>query len=368
MKNLKKIILLPTTIILLLTGCVEREILDDLYIETGKAYDYVDENKIRGTALFPIYSKDKTIKNGTLSAEASSTREVLEKLERRSQQPLVRGSLDVVLIGEEMARHGIIDIGDSLQRDASVGARVYLMVVEGDAGELIQGNYGQRGNGMFISNLITHNIKRRELPKTNLHMFMFDYFQDGKTPYLPLIKQTPEGDIAITGIALFKKAKMIDRVQSKDMFFFKILVDRLAEGSHVIKLGEKKTGHTEKEIEASVTSLIAKHKIKIKHKADPVKVTIKIKIKGIVREYTGKKLTSKKVVEVEKIMKKDIEKNCERLLKKFQKLGIDPIGIGQHQKHGVRGFDIKKWEESIYPNVQFNVVADVQILEAGTVE
>ncbi|MGF3105296.1 Ger(x)C family spore germination protein [Rossellomorea sp. DUT-2] len=365
MKQLSLIILLICS--LFLSGCVEKEILDDLYVETGKAYDYVGENKMRGTALFPIYLSDKSIQNGTLSAEASSTREVLEKLERRAQQPLVRGSLDVVLIGEELAEKGIIDVGDSLQRDASVGARVYITVVEGEAGELIKGNYGLRGNGTYISNLITHNITRRELPETNLHLFLFDYFQDGKTPYLPILKQLSNDSVAITGIALFDKDKMVKKISAMDMFFFKLLVDKFAEGSHVIKMG-KKPGTAEKTVEASVTSLISKHKIIIKHKADPVEVTMRIKVRGIVREYTGKKLTPDKVGDVEKKMEKDIEGKCLAMLKDFQELGIDPVGIGQNQKHGVRGFDLKEWKESIYPRVRFNVDANVQILEAGTVE
>ncbi len=117
------------------------------------------------------------------------------------------------------------------------------------------------------------------------------------------------------------------------MFFFKIMVDKLGEGSHVVKLGAKKHD-AEKNVEASITSLISKHKIIVKHKADPVEVTIKIKIRGIVREYTGAKLTPQKVIQVEKQMKKDIEKNCLIMLKKFQELGIDPVGIGQIRSMG----------------------------------
>lgn len=364
---MKKSLIILLICSLFLTGCVEKEILDDLYIETGKAYDYVEENIIRGTSLFPIYLSDKSIQNGTLSAEASSTREVLEKLERKAQQPLVRGSLDVVLIGEELARKGIIDIGDSLQRDASVGARLYVTIVEGKAGELLKGNYGLRGNGTYISNLITHNITRRELPETNLHLFLFNYFQEGQTAYLPILKQLSNESIAITGVALFNKDKMVKKIPADDMFFFKLLVDKLAEGHHIVKLG-KKPDNAEKNVEASVTSLSSKHKIIVRHKADPVEVTMKIKIRGIVREYTGKKLTPDKVVEVEKKMEKDIEEKCLAMLKEFQELGIDPVGIGQNQKHGVRGFDVKEWKESIYPRVKFNVEAKVQILEAGTVE
>jgi spore germination protein len=354
-------------ILLLMTGCVEREILDDLNIETGKGYDLVDENTIKGTALFPVYIKDGAIENRTLSAEAPSTREVLEILSRKSQQPLVRGSLDVVLLGEEMAKKGVLDIADSLQRDASIGARVLLAITEGSAEDILNGNYGIRGNGMFISNLINQNIKRRELPETNLHMFLFDYYQDGQTPYLPIIKKVSDDTLEVTGVALFDKDKMVDTVSADDLFFFKLLVDKLSEGSHVVKLG-KKDGDAEERVEAAVTSIKSKHKIKVENKTAPVKISIKITIRGIIKEYTGKKLSPKKIKEIEDKMSKDIIDQSLELFGRFQKMGIDPAGIGQIQKHGVRGFDIKEWEKTLYPNAEFVIKPDVQIVESGTVE
>jgi spore germination protein len=354
-------------ILLLLTGCVEREILDDLNIETAKGYDLVDENKIRGTALFPVYIKDGAIENRTLSAEAPSTREVLETLARKSQQPLVRGSLDVVLMGEDMAKKGVIDVTDSLQRDASIGARVILAVTEGNAEDILNGNYGIRGNGTFISNLINQNIKRRDLPETNLHMFLFDYYQDGQTPYLPIIKKVSDDTLEVTGVALFDKDKMVDNVSADDLFFFKLLVERLSEGSHVVKLG-KKHGDAEQQVEAAVSSIKSKHKIKVENKTDPIKISIEITIKGIIKEYTGKRLSPKKIKEIENTMSNDIKKETLKLLGRFQEKGIDPVGIGQLQKHGVRGFDIKEWEKTLYPNAQFEIKPDVEILESGTVE
>jgi spore germination protein len=354
-------------ILLLLTGCVEREILDDLNIETAKGYDLVDDNKIRGTALFPVYIKDSAIENRTLSAEASSTREVLETLSRKSQQPLVRGSLDVVLLGDELAKEGVLDIADSLQRDASIGARVFLAITEGSAEEILNGQYGIRGNATFISNLINQNIKRRELPETNLHLFLYDYYQIGQSPYLPIIKKINDDTLAVTGVALFHKDKMVDNVSADDLFFFKLLVDKISEGSHVVKLG-KKEGDAEKQVEASVTSIKSKHKIKVENKADPVKISIQITVKGIIKEYTGKKLSPKKIKEIEDTMEQDIKDKSSKLLKRFQELGIDPVGIGQIQKHGVRGFDIKEWEKSLYPNAEFKIKPNVKIVESGTVE
>ncbi|KMK91877.1 Ger(x)C family spore germination protein [Rossellomorea marisflavi] len=364
---MKRHVLLIFMASVLLSGCVEKEILDDLYLETGKAYDYVSENRIRGTAVFPIYMPDKSIENGFLSEEASSTQEVIEKIERRAQQPLVRGALDVVLIGEKLSEKGIIDIADSLQRDASVGARVFLIITEGDASDVIQGTYGNRGNGIYIYNLIEHNISKRELPETNLHMFLYDYYQKGQSSYLPIIKKTPDNNVAITGIALLSYDKVVGKIPDEDMFFFKIMVDRIAEGSHVIKMG-KNPNKPEKNIEASVTSLHSKQKIIMDRKADPVKVNVEISIRGIIKEYTGDTLGAKQMAEVENRMKADIENKCNAMVKSFQELGIDPLGIGQYQKHGVRGFDLKEWKKEIYPKADIKVKAKVKILEAGTVE
>ncbi|KML05113.1 Ger(x)C family spore germination protein [Rossellomorea marisflavi] len=355
------------TICLVLSGCVEKEILDDLYLETGKAYDYVSENKIRGTAVFPIYMPDKTIKNGFLSEEASSTQEVIEKIERKAQQPLVRGALDVVLIGEKLSEKGIIDIADSLQRDASVGARVFLIITEGEAGEVIQGNYGNRGNGIYLSNLIQHNINKRELPETNLHMFLYDYYQKGQSSYLPIVKKTDDGNVKITGIALLSYDQVVGKIPDEEMFFFKIMVDRIAEGSHVVKMG-KNPKKPQKNVEASVTSLYSKQKITIDRQSSPVNVRIEVTIDGIIKEYTGELLGSKQMAAVEAQMKKDIEEKCLAMVKSFQEKGIDPLGIGQYQKHGVRGFDIKEWKKDIYPKADIKVKAKVKILEAGTVE
>ena len=54
-------------------------------------------------------------------------------------------------------------------------------------------------------------------------------------------------------------------------------------------------------------------------------------------------------------MKKDIEKNGLRMLKKFQELGIDPVGIGQNQKHGYVVLTSKNGKTASIPDVKFNV-------------
>ncbi|WP_409251904.1 Ger(x)C family spore germination protein [Bacillus sp. SCS-153A] len=363
---MKKIIVY-SLLIVLLSGCVQAEILDDLNIETAKGYDVAGEKLIRGTALYPRYMADKKIENVTLTAEAESTREVLNILEKKSEMPLVRGSLENVIISEEMAKKGMLHIADSLQRDASVGARVLLLISDSTAEEILKGDYGIKGTSDYISKLIDHNMKRGDLAISNLHLFLFTFYQEGQTPYLPIIETTKDKSLGISGIALFKDDKMIDRIGKKNMFYFKLLADKYSEGNQVVKLSEGSSGLREN-VEASVTSLRSKHKIDIKEKATPVEINVTIDLTGIIKEFTGKKLSPPKVQQIEEAMEKDIEERCLNMLKKFQKDGIDPMGFGQRMKHGVRKMDFKKWETEQYPDAKINVKAQVKIMESGTVE
>ncbi|MDQ1000981.1 hypothetical protein QFZ28_001381 [Neobacillus niacini] len=175
-------------IMLSITGCVDKNVLDDVSIESGMGYDIIDR-KIIGTAVVPNYLPDKSVKNVNYTGEATENHEIFVEMQRQSAAPLVTGSLEVVLFGEKMAQKGIIDIVDILQRDATIGERLYLGVVDGTANDILKQDLGISGTATHISNLIEHNIESYDLPKSNLHLFLYDFFQQGKDPYLPRIKK-----------------------------------------------------------------------------------------------------------------------------------------------------------------------------------
>ncbi|MGM0845800.1 MAG: Ger(x)C family spore germination protein [Bacillota bacterium] len=364
---MRKFLVVTIAFAIHLSGCVEKEILDDLNIETAKGYDLTDEEMIRGTSLYPRYLADKKIENVTLTEEALSTREVLHLLEKKSEQPLVRGSLENVLISEKMARKGMLHIADSLQRDASVGARIRLLITDGEAEEILKGNYGIKGNSDYITNLVAHNIERGDVAESNLHLFLFTFYQEGHTSYLPIIERIDDKTLGLNGVALFKEDKMVDRISKDEMFYFKLLADKYSEGNQVVKLSGEEVS-MEESVEASVSSLQSKHKINIDPSADPVNINVTIDIKGIIKEYTGERLSAAKIKEVEAKMESDIESHCLKMLKKFQGAGIDPIGFGQRLKHRTRKMDFNKWAEDQYPQANMHVKANVLIMESGTVE
>jgi spore germination protein len=349
--------------LLLLSGCVQKEILDDIAIEIARGYDWMEEDKIKGTMLVYNFQPDKSIENTTLTSTASTSRELVNKLQEQSPDPLSEGSLEVFLFGKKLANEGLIDYLDAPIRNASIGARLFLVVGDGDAEEILSGNYGNRGNAIFISNLLNHNIKHENLPKTNLQLFFRDYYQLGKTGFLPRIKKIDDNKLELNGISFFKtdKIRLVDTLEPEKMFYFKLLVDKFSEGSHIVKRDDDK---------AVIRSISSRHKMKIT-KRDPYSVSVQIKIRGIIREYTGPGTLTKKVItKYEKALEEEVTKECEALIKRFQEKSIDPVGFGFFIKTRTRGFNLKKdWEESdMYKNLTVKVEADVKVVESGVIE
>jgi spore germination protein len=139
------------------------------------------------------------------------------------------------------------------------------------------------------------------------------------------------------------------------MFFFKLLVDKYSEGNFDVKTSE--------EARAAIQSIRSEHKIKVSKRH----ANINIEIYGIIREYTGKALTPEIIKEVEKKLEDQVERESLKLLKRFQELGIDPVGLGELMKQQHRDFDFKKWEDE-YKQLTFDVKCDVVISETGVIE
>ncbi|WP_080844188.1 Ger(x)C family spore germination protein [Cytobacillus gottheilii] len=345
-------------LLLLLAGCVEPEIIDDVNIIVGAGFDKIEKDRFIGTYLVQDYLPDQSIKNITYISESTLRRSVLSDAQKQSSEPLVTGGIRIVVFEENFAENGIIDFIDAFQRDATVGSRIFLTTSSGSAQELLKGEYGSRGNGNYLYNLLSHNINERDIPKSNLHLFLHDFYQEGKDVYLPQLHQKSKKQVEISGMTIFKDDSAVDFIEKDDMFYFKLLVDKYSSGYFNVDLS--------KDNEASVHSINSKHHFKIDD-SDRDKLTIHINVTGIVKEFTGDKLTKQIVKEIEKAVNDKIERECSKLVQRFQEKGTDPIGIGKYYRTQTRGFDLKKFKDN-YANLDIRIKADVTIEETGVID
>jgi spore germination protein len=96
-------------------------------------------------------------------------------------------------------------------------------------------------------------------------------------------------------------------------------------------------------------------------------IKININLKAIIREYNDGTLKKQKIKKLENVLKEEIEKNSEEMIRQFQEKGIDPLGIGEEVRTRTREWDQKKWKE-LYPDIKITVQAKVKITESGVIE
>jgi spore germination protein len=351
------VVIILINIVILLSGCVQEQIIDDINIETAVGYDLAENDKIKGTLLFPTYLPDQSVQNNTLVSTFKESRRLSDDLSKKSNRQIVTGSLDVVLFGRNLATKGFFNLIDSYMRDPNIGSRIDLAVVDGESQEVLQGQYGTKGNSLYIKNLLDHNMRYGNVPRTNLHLFTSHLYTKGRTTFLPMIKKLNNNQLKINGLALFNNQYLVQTIPDSEIYYFKLLVGKNSLGDNSIKYDNKVV---------VIKTNASKNQIKV-HKGNPIKIEVNISIVGTIREYTGEKLNAKDIEGVTKAFNKKVKRVTMGMLKEFQHKGIDPVGVGQRVKSETRNFNWKNWRHE-YQNTQFDVNSKLTITESGTVQ
>lgn len=349
-------------LILLLSGCnfLPTNIVNEIDMSQGVGYDLDEKSNIKGTIVFPIFKKDKTSTTEVRAAIGKSSKEIRTILNNETRYPLVSGQLRVALYGKEIAKKGINDFVDTLQRDPAIGSLVQMAIVDGDSNKLFKmKKYKNENVSIHIQDLLEHNMKFGLLPPTNLQTFLFQYFQIGQDPYLPLIKKEND-NIMITGMAIFKDDQYATSIPMKDFFIFKALVDKKNIGLRQFILANH-----DKVVLETISSN-AKYKVKIVHGRPDF--TINLKMKAKLQEFapSEKQRQSFDKKKYEKKVEQQLEKSALAIVTQFQKHKVDPLGLGAKYKEHFREFNEKQWKQ-YYPNVKIHVNADLEIVQTGSV-
>ena len=352
---IKPFIILLVFVSSVLTGCVRTKVLDDLNLDSAIGYDYVDKEIIQATVVVPIYNPDKSISSETFTEVSSLSKEILVKIDSKSSKTVETGKLELVLFSSELAGQGIFELVDNFQRDPNVSTNLSLAVVDGEVKEMLTTPFNNEDTGRYISKIIEQNTNLGLIPKRDLHQYMFDYYSTGKDPYLPLLKLEKD-QVEVSGIALFDKDKFVGQIGFSELFVFTVLAESSENGSYKVRN------------ETYVRNLGSKRKFLVSNNKTNPEITITVQLEGIIRQHSGEKAPHKKLYEkIEKQMEQDVKEQAEILIKKFQALKVDPLGLGEQVRSRTRNWDEKKWND-MYPTINVKVNMDVKITESGVVE
>ncbi|MGF9963630.1 Ger(x)C family spore germination protein [Bacillus rhizoplanae] len=368
MENIKKqVIFLFSLCLLFTTACVPKSIVDDVSLLQGAVFDVAsdtDSNKkrVKVTSVNPIQRKGNKVE--VLQAYGNTVKQIKVTTSLESGKPLVSGQMRIVLFTEKIAKKGLSNLLDTLIRDVNIGNLSYVGLLEGggngEGEKLLSGKYSTSANvAIYMAKMLEHNMKIGVVPKDNLQLQGFRYYNTGQDTYMPILKKKKK-NIKITSIALFKKDKYVGKVEEKDMFLFKSLLEKSQMDSHEFKTN---SGYV------LINNIRSSPSYRVYIKNGKPSFFIHVKMTARIQEIS-KTINLENKKNVEKI-KKDIETNLNKdgvkLIKKFQSLGTDPLALGARFKQHYRPFKLKEWEK-MYKDVPVKVKFVVDITNSGVIE
>ncbi|MBY6035018.1 Ger(x)C family spore germination protein [Fictibacillus nanhaiensis] len=351
---MKKSLVLLLAVVL--SSCAPKEVLDDITIVKSIGFDlHPKKDHITGTILFPIFINEETFKINHLTATGETAREVALELNEMTAKPIFAGKVNTIMFSQKLAEKGILETIDTLQRDPGIGRAIFLAVTKEDAKKIMTHNFELTNtDGNYFSHMIEQNEHFSNLPRLNFHTFLYAYYHnnmDAVLPYLTLKKNA----VKIKGLALFKGDKMVGTVHEQQLLTFKTLIEPTKEGSYQFATRSYR-GNLE----------VLKSKIHYKLFQKPHHhVLLEVNVKGRLNEYTKMDAGDPKVIKsIEKNIEADLEKESMKLIRKFQRLNIDPLGIGENVRARTRAFNQKEWKRD-YKDLKISVDYSVEITEAG---
>ncbi|QGQ46075.1 Ger(x)C family spore germination protein [Metabacillus sediminilitoris] len=347
-------------LIFVLTGCNRGKIVDDIHMISIIGFDKEDRDYI-GTALYTDYIEEQNQgKIYSLQGHEKSTKLILNEINNQSSKPIEIGKLQLLLFSENLARDGISHIVKTICKDPLIGSNL-IIAVSKEPTEKILNNLTKEGNN-YLPKLIEQNFKSGNVPVSNLQIFLFDYYGEGRDVSVPFINLNEHGKVGIDGYAVFKKDHLSLVLNHKEMALYKILQARSMNGDMSFKVSKG-----QQEGLAVLTSLYGEKIESVsKHESGP-KVTYSITLHGMVRDYPVwldlKKNENYKLLtrQLEKQMNNDLLK----LLLEFQEHEVDPLGVGDLVRAHSKKWDEEEFYDTVYPNVTFDIKLSIQLHQSG---
>lgn len=345
--------------LVLLTACNQTKVLDDLNLVQVMGFDLAEGRKMKGMFVVALYRGEKKMQTRIFSSTGKTGKEIKAQADLKSALPLEIGQVRVIMFSKKFAQHGVKEIINTLDRIPRVGNLAFPAVTDGELENVLKTQYlEEEGVVGYLSSLIEQEIKMDKLPKSNLYLFSNSLYDNARDAYLPYISKEKD-NLKVSGLALFREDKLKYILPAKSMFIFKALVEGFSNGVY---------GFHFRDQYAAIENIKAQTHYSLAKDTQPV-LDVKVKVKGKMQELTkDKNLDNPKMVkQVEKAMKQAIQKEAEEMIHKFQKKGVDPLGIGKVYRAKTREWNEEKWRD-MYQNLKVRVSAETNIVQSGVME
>lgn len=376
MKKIKLLLIIVMTIVLsvLFSGCWDYRDVNELYVVSGIAVDKSDDGQkyLLTVEVADVKSagKEAKIDSKLIQIEGETLFDAIRNMIMISGKKLYFSHMKVVLISQEVAREGITQITDLITRDNEPRLETNMLISrEKTARELLEyQSIGEVLKCISMYEMLESQSELSKAPFIENYKFIQSLSSEGECAILPAAGSAViEGqkNLEVSGIAIFKKDKLIGFLDGDDTKYLLFIRDMVKSGI-LPEMGKQET------TKHSVSLEIFENKTKLKPKYADGKVSIDINVKtvtGIGEQGGMVNFVDEKGRDILKNNAEDsLKENIERVVKKVQhEYGTDIFEFGKTikiQMPSVWKSIYLEWDD-LFKKIDVNVNADVNIRSSG---
>ncbi|NQX58243.1 Ger(x)C family spore germination protein [Paenibacillus qinlingensis] len=376
---MKKIgyLFLLLTLLLTLSGCWDRNEINDYAFWIGTALDVTESGKLQKSAQIAVPADFKSIRGGggngqraniVLTATGSTIGDLTQQIQDKLPRKVFLGHRRSIFVGEKLARKGLIEVMDQFTRNTDTRLRTDIFVVNNGEGKEVL-NINSPFN-QFSSIVAVDQDRYCRLGDTALRDVLIDVGRDGIRPSMPMVEISPmnshEKDriFDVRSVAIFNKnLQMVGEVsgrESLELFWVK---------------GVLKNQFVTEELEEGSISLYEsnlKQTIRTEFEGEKLKAYVKLVGTGRVLENNSDidLSVSKERKGIEHRLNAIKAKRVEETIKKLQlQYGQDVFGIGEefHREHPYQWKELRDRWDDIFPTIEVAVDVKLNIQSTGDI-
>lgn len=339
-----------------ISGCLPKNIIDDVQLIQGMVIDAEKGQQIKLTVVSPSIKKKHGIE--VWEGIGHTVKSARQKIAKESPLPLVSGQLRVALFTKQLAQRGGRGVLGTLLRDSMVSHQIYLAILVGSGKSLFSKKYeGNQNAAIYINKMLKHNMETGILPSGNLHLTDLRYYQEGQSTFMPILKEKTN-TIQIQGLALFRGKTYVGELNSKEMQIFKCLYESFQLATLTYKVADDYV---------VLKSMYSKPVYRVAQYKGKTELQIQIQVQGSIQEVSKSICLdkNKSYTNIQHAIEKQITKESYALLKKLQSLHVDPLGLGVKLKQN--SLTVHTADEA-YTKLPMCIKTQVTILNSGILQ
>ncbi|MDQ0484204.1 Ger(x)C family spore germination protein [Guptibacillus hwajinpoensis] len=362
---------------LTLTSCWDQELLKESKLVYGAGFDYESNNMIRTTFVVrnlgvPV-SQGGVYSNRIVSVVGPSSRETRLQMDRIISKQLSASKNQLLLLGEEVAKHNIDHMLDILFRDPKSPLDARIAVVEGRALDIF--NLDTIGDTLiveFTTDLIKGAENKTEATKMTVEKafrYSLDEGQDYALPYISFNEEASSPEF--NGLALFHETTYTGTTLSPSDAKLLLLMNN--ESSNKTSIVEFLDNDPNNEFLTNTVTINVRNDsvekdYSIKNN-QLEKVTINLELRGNIEEYPQNNLKEKsQLTDIADDLSKRLTVRANEILNKLQEANCDFLGIGRDlNAYHHKAWNAKRWEKE-YKEIKLEAKVKVDIDETGIIK